>query len=579
MKAIFFRLVTALIVLVLACLAGFAGVSKEIELEYKQQYENRTVFLKQPIRGLEQTLHVRGNILVPDQSNLGSPLTFRVGEQVRVTKIDFKDSAIEFEVASTDLSRKAKYIFAFGQSLTHSFQGRPNFDSALDESFTQGLTYQDIDAAKEGYVRTQFSRQARQFTDTTGLAERDVMEAMLSENPIFNQLKTEHDQAQRRLATVEAQLKEETTTRGSLETEVREIRRQLTDEQNTNRTLRQERDQIAGRQATLQKELDQLKDANRKIQEQVESVAGNLNVQMNSNEQLGQQVSSLSETLEKLSKERNQLNTQVSSLSQELTGVRGERDRLTLDLDAAQRKVTSLQSNLSALTSNKDSLESKYVLVTQEKESLELAESLEESIVLRGRREPSDDGTQYVGDLFLLNQKVGNLVANVPDSPEIPVSATVTIDSPNTVQFSEEERHLYGALGDSVSVDLSWVSPSGNLEAVLVDGESLRSIAPREQAEWEWNLRGSPSGVEPMILKVQLINRDQHRIRVHEQDFEVGSAGLLTGLPQGFSLLSLGIGFVAGIVVLGVIASFRRGSKPGQRGGNSRRRYSASKEL
>ena len=161
-----FGVLCALLVSVAGRLDG--AVSREVEAEYRQRFENRAMFLKMPVHGNRQVIHLRAGLVVPDRAALAQPLTFRVGEQVRITQLNFRDSAIEFRIASIDLTQQATVAFEFGESLSYTFHQRPAFESALDGAFTEGLTFRDIDSAKEQFVRDQFQRVVGQISDSTG---------------------------------------------------------------------------------------------------------------------------------------------------------------------------------------------------------------------------------------------------------------------------------------------------------------------------------------------------------------------------------------------------------------------------
>jgi len=62
-----------------------AGVRREIENRYVQNYENKALFLKIPIRGRRQIVHVSDTRPTLDPGSAASPLLFKVGDQVRIT--------------------------------------------------------------------------------------------------------------------------------------------------------------------------------------------------------------------------------------------------------------------------------------------------------------------------------------------------------------------------------------------------------------------------------------------------------------------------------------------------------------
>ncbi|MFQ5930100.1 MAG: hypothetical protein ACE5MK_10390, partial [Acidobacteriota bacterium] len=133
-----------------------AGVRREVEDWYVQKYENKAMFLKVPIRGEQQMVYVRNTGPVLDRRTGGLSLLFKVGDQVRITKVDFKGGSIRFKIASVDLRRESEIIFEFPQQLREGFPQRASFDAALEATLTEGLSYTDIDSAKEKFIKTEF---------------------------------------------------------------------------------------------------------------------------------------------------------------------------------------------------------------------------------------------------------------------------------------------------------------------------------------------------------------------------------------------------------------------------------------
>jgi len=212
-------LVPSLLGLLLIASAANAGVSKEMEAYYTQTYLNKAMFLKVPIRGEQQTVLVLEEGTSLDQSNLGEPLRFKVGEQVRITGLDFKDSAIEFKVASIDTARKGTVIFRFRNPLRHSFASRESFDSALRNSFTEGLSYQEIDSAKEQFIKDQFDELVRQFAVTTGTSVDFVLDSVTQRNPKYRQTQGQLREMTGRVEGLEAELREERSRNAGLRKE------------------------------------------------------------------------------------------------------------------------------------------------------------------------------------------------------------------------------------------------------------------------------------------------------------------------------------------------------------------------
>ena len=63
-----------------------AGVGREIQNSYILNYENKAMFLKVPIRGTRQVIHVRVNGNRLDPASITDPLHFKVGDPIVAKK-------------------------------------------------------------------------------------------------------------------------------------------------------------------------------------------------------------------------------------------------------------------------------------------------------------------------------------------------------------------------------------------------------------------------------------------------------------------------------------------------------------
>ena len=533
-----------------------AGVSKEVENEYKQQFENKALFLKQPVRGERQTFHLRGQVIVPDTSNLGNTLTFRVGEQVRILEVDFKDSEVEFKVASIDLARRAAIDFDFGQSVSYTFPERPAFDRALAETFTEGLTYNDLDKAKADFVKDQYGRVVNQFADTTGTSTKFVEQTILSAIPEMAQLKKEAQDLRTKLAQTEQDLKEEQNRRQTAEGLAREAKTTLSTVHQNTADLQRRYDEVEAERDRLQGQITSLNGENRKFKEQLDAIARKLDVQMGSNSKLDQQVDKLTQNIDELSSDRTRLSGQVDELNAKVSELTQERAKLTRQLGDAQKKSAKLEGNLRAVTSNRESLEATYLRTKEDKEALERADRLGAGLSLRRPQGgQTEDGVERA-DIYLLSQLIGSLEVQPPKDPEGIARLVVRTASPNTVQFTDEERTLYEALGSGLKIQPTWRSWSGSLQPVLSSGEAVQVIAPREESDWQWSFRGSPSDNDRLVLDLRILDKDGQSVPLGDYQFQVRGAGwmsLLSGSPYIPGL----IGFLLGIALAGIAIALR----------------------
>ena len=548
----------------LVCLGSLAAkIGREIRDQYVAKYENRAIFLKVPVRGLRQVVHVDGTGARLDRSNLGEPVNFKVGEQVRITEVSFKDDSIRFKIASIDLGREGELTFMLPAPIQYAFPQQGLFDQALNDSLTEGLSYKELDSAKGEFIRSQFESLIREFSATSGTTPDFVRNAILEENP-------EYQVAKREAATAKSQLKTLRQQQQDGEREALEGRRRLARLTRELERAKSELDATRSQQKKAQtegeryqQELGNLRQKNKKYERQINKLAKSLDVRTASNTELDSRLKDLGGSIESLKRERKSVSEKAEKLTQQLKQGDERNKKLTQDLKQVRREKQKLSSDLRALTSNKDSLEARFLETQKKKEGLETAAALTAALRLEKSIQEREGETFEVGNLFLLSQRLGLLEVQVPDTAGKLSTVKFQMDSPDLVEFDDEERRLYKALGDPIRIETTWVSESEALKAVLVDGEAAhRSLKPREKVQWLWKIEGNPSGEERIVLTTHLTSSDGERVDLAPREFVVQPAGLLAPLRASFSLFSLLAGVVLGVAVLGLGMSLRGRSQP-----------------
>ena len=548
----------------LVCLGPLAAkIGREIRDQYVAKYENRAMFLKVPVRGLRQVVHVDGTGARLDRSNLGEPVNFKVGEQVRITQVSFKDDYIRFKIASIDLGREGELTFMLPAPIQYAFPQQGLFEQALSDSLTAGLSYKELDSAKGEFIRSQFESLIREFSVTSGTTPDFVRNAILEENP-------EYQAAKREAATAKSQLKTLRQQQQDGESAALEGRRRLVRLTRELERTKSELDATRGQQKKAQTEgeryrleLGNLRQKNKEYERQIDKLAKSLDVRTASNTALDSRLEDLGDSIESLKRERTSISEKAEKLTEQVKQGEARSKKLAQDLTQVRREKQKFSSDLRALTSNKDSLEARFLETQKKKEGLETAAALTAALRLEKSIQERDGETFEVGDLFLLSQKLGVLEVQVPDTPGKLSAVRFQMDSPDLVEFDEEERRLYRALGDPIRIETAWVSESEELKAVLVDGEAAhRSLKPREKVHWLWRIEGSLSREERIVLTTHLTSRDGERVDLAPREFVVQPAGLLAPLRASFSLFSLLAGVVLGAAVFGLALSLRGRSQP-----------------
>jgi predicted nucleic acid-binding Zn-ribbon protein len=545
----------------------FPRVGREIRDEYVQRFENKAVFLKIPVRGLQQVVHVLDSGAKLDRGNLNQPVSFKVGDQVRIIDVNFRDDKVRFRFSSVDTTREGSLEFRFPAPTQQAFPQRENFEKSLASSLTEGLSYKELESAKGEFIRGQVKTLVREFAATTNTPDDVVLRTIVEDSPQYQALERESSQIQQKNQVLDrdvsrlgrtsreqrARIADMTVELDRLRTQVRELER---DENLAART----RQSLEG----------QLKDAQVKMNE----LLGSLNLKAASNTELDNRMQSLSAGIESARRERENLTEELAQARADLNEREQANSTLTVDLKKVRDRNQRLSSELRSLTSNKDSIQSQFLQAKRQSDALEMASRLSAGLRLERSFQELEGRPLEIADLYLLSKRVGRFEIETPDHPGQICRIKFLMESPDRVEFQEEERVLFDSLGERFKIEPSWSFAGDRLRAVLMEGEAAREAKPREAVEWSWILEGEISEPERAQLRILFLNSDDQKISLDPHEFYLTPPGLMFYLIRSFSPVSLGAGVFLGLIFAGVAGLFRRRSpsKPSRRSKPSKRR-------
>ena len=555
------------VVAVAAFSFAYPRVGREIRDEYVQRFENKAVFLKIPVRGLQQVVHVLDSGAKLDRGNLNQPVSFKVGDQVRIIDVNFRDDKVRFRFSSVDTTREGSLEFRFPAPTQQAFPQRENFEKSLASSLTEGLSYKELESAKGEFIRGQVKTLVREFAATTNTPDDVVLRTIVEDSPQYQALERESSQIQQKNQVLDrdvsrlgrasreqrARIADMTVELDRLRTQVRELER---DENLAART----RQSLEG----------QLKDAQVKMNE----LLGSLNLKAASNSELDNRMQSLSTGIESARREREKLSEELAQARADLNEREQANSKLTGDLMKVRDRNQRLSSELRSLTSNKDSIQSQFLQAKRQSDALEMASRLSAGLRLERSFQEREGRPLEIADLYLLSKRIGRLEIETPEHPGQICRIKFLMESPDRVEFQEEERVLFDSLGETFKIEPSWSFTGDRLRAVLMEGEPAREAKPREAVEWAWILEGEISEPERAQLRVLFVNSDDQKISLDPHEFYLTPPGLMFYLIRSFSPVSLGAGVFLGLIFAGVAGLFRRRSpsKPSRRSKPSKRR-------
>ncbi len=531
-----------------------AGVRREIEDWYVQNYENKALFLKIPIRGQRQIVYVGNTPPTLDPGSANSPLLFKVGDQVRITDVRFRNDSVRFKIASLEVGGEGEIAFEFPRPLEEDFSQRGNFDVTLEATLTEGLSYTDIDSAKEEFIKNQFNQFVQQLARANNTSNDFVMTTLGEKIPTYRL-------ATSKLQEVEQILLEETAARQQIQSAVAHLRVELDQTKTQLSALQSEQDGLLKEIASAERQTAAFRKSAQDYEQQIESLVKNLNLKSSSATTLSAQVKVLNESIDTLQQEQMSRARELQDATTQLAQHQESNQKLSQELQKTQKEKDKVWDDLRLLTSNRKSLEARYLEVKRENEKFEDTSLLAKSLSFKRRIENREEGMFQLADLYLLNQLIATLEIQVPPHAGTVHPVRFEVKSPEIVRFSEEEREIYEVLGETLKIQTSWQTRSNDLKIVLLDKEPLQTVGPREKVEWPWMFQGDISQPEQVSLVTHLVSPEGAEIFLSSQDFTVSPGHMFARLRHSFSLISLVAGVVLALAVLGIVFTFRRNSQ------------------
>lgn len=531
------------------------GANRSIEDSYRQRYENRALFLRIIVRGTKQLMMIGpGGTLRPQRS--AEPLAFKVGDQVRILKVEFGRDEVKFKIASTDLARQAELVFAFPQPLGETFPQAADFDRALEKVFAQGLSYKEIEASKLEYLQSEFERMVSELAVASNSSRDFVLDAVAELVPRYrearqdlNNLGRKNRELASRIAELEIRLRRSESEKNAVELERARTRRAL---------------DLIRRELGIEVSDDDLSAEVAKLKQRLAELQRNLNLRIESSRDLARQIDELSRASQQLQREK-------SRLAEELTAAKAELEKAKKQIDDDLREITKLKGDneklnrdLKALAEKEGSLARRYLDLQREKDRADslLAAALALSVERLGESERDN----YVEREFLVKLKetaLGRLALRLPAELKAgeskSASAVFTAESIDYVALSDKEREILSSLGKSLKVEQQLLPAGEGVEVAPATAER-REVDERSNERWEWTVTNRGRGPAALRFKASLINQDGAAVPLYADKFEIEAPSLvekMTGLVQP---LSLALGGICGalLAALTILAWPRR---------------------
>jgi peptidoglycan hydrolase CwlO-like protein len=564
----FMRITAILTLLAVSGVGHFAlaGVSRVVQEKYRRSYEGKALFLRTPVFAERKYVDLSGGGFRFEPDPTGTA-RFKVGEQVRITAMDFGGEEIRFRISAIAGGSIAEVIFRFDTPLKEDFPNSDVFDRALQATFTEGLKYADIEDAKKGYIDDAFERYIRETMTLTSSSREAVMKSAAAHLPAYQDALREIDTLKGRNQDLSTQLSQSQAENRKMETDQKSQQAEIARLRGTNSALQEKIDSSASQLLRLGEEVRTARGTAQGYQRELSTLQQSLNIRVDTARDLGSQIGELSQAVRKIQRENASLATQNSSLSANVASLEAARNRLTKqveDLEASNRQKDDL---VASLTSKEDSLGRQYMQMKQAKENLENVVRAVGGLTTRIEEEKVQDGLETARiSIYLKDILLGSLAYALPErmSPneEKPAEAVFSTESIDYVRVSPDERQLLRSLGEKFRVQAQLSSSSPTMSVKPEGEKTLQEVGERERVSWRWKVANQGTANAPLTLAVALVNRNSDPIPLLRREQLVSSASVVRQVRESLQPIPLAVGALIGFVLFGIAGVFRRFRDP-----------------
>ncbi len=567
MQSRYFRWIPAITILaaVVAGQYGFAGVSRAIQDRYRRDYEQKAFFLKIPLYSERQIVLISGTSVRPELGQ--GTARVKVGEQVRVTAIDFGGEEIRFKLTPITSAGLFEIVYRFDAGLQDNFPNSATFDTALQMTFTEGLKYADIEEAKKSYVDDQFERIVREIATTTGTNREAVMKGIAPHLPAYQDAMRDIENLRGRAQELSSQLAQQQSENRKLEAELKSQQAEAARLRTANASLQEKIDNSASQLSRLGEDLRNARGVTQGYQKELANLQRTLNLKIDANRDIGSQISELALAMRRLQAANDTLEGQASSLRTNVEELQSANAKLSGELDDTKNANRKMRETIDTLTSKEDSLARQYIQLKNTKENLETVTRSIDSLSNRIAEEKSEGGYRSGKiNVFLKNVLLGSVDYRLPEylsaNEEKQAEGRFSSESIDYVQVSPEERALLRSFGDRLKLQLKLSSPVPTVVVAPGSKEQLQEVPERDQATWRWTVTNRGTQDARLQFEMWLVNRNSDEIPVLNREYLLVSSNTVRQIRNYLQPIPIALGALLGFVLFGIVGVFRRARTP-----------------
>ncbi len=557
-------------ILALTCLGpalGLAGVSRAIQERYRQAYENKAFFLKIPIVADKHYIFIGSGGARPSQAFVAGATRFKVGDQVRLVGMDFGGDEIKIKISAISGPGNAELIFKFDTNLLDNFPNSAAFDASLEDTFTEGLRYADLEESKRAYAEEQFERAVREIAATSGTTREAVLKHIAPRLPAYQDAARDLDNQRKRSQELSSQVSQAQSENRRLDGELRAQQSEVARLRTANTSLQERIDGMNSQLARVRDDLRNSQGETQGYQRELSNLQRSLKLRVDTNRDLGEQIAELGQAMQKLQRGNVELESQNSALKSGLEKQQAVNAKLSGEIDDLKASARKMKETIDTLTSKEDSLARQYIRLKQTKENLENIVLAVDALDIRQVEDRSERGERRgKAEVFLAEILIGSFNWRLPErlaaNEARNAEASFAAESIDYVKVTAPARAILQSLGERLKVQLKMVSRSADLQIEPEQASAIQEIGERDTAVWRWQVVNRGAGADARLaLDAGFLNKNSDLIPLFRQETAVQSSNIVRQVRGFLQPIPLAVGVLLGFLLFGVVGIFRRGKQ------------------
>lgn len=379
---------------------------------YVQRYQNKTLFLKVPLPAGTIKVFVSGS-RYRLTSEVEGPTIFGVGQQVRITDVDFGSREVRLKFTSLDLRQQAEIRYQFPAPLDERPPGE-EFNQVLAKFFTTGLSYTEIESAKREYIEDRYAGFVEAEARTADMPDQGVHEIVTRANPVGKALWRDLQSAGARVEELSGRLAALERDKNAVQTRLNAIQQEKTVLDSAGKDLRERIRLLQTTEAELKKQLARTEGEAQKLERAIRAACTEAGLQSAPATPAAELLDALAGAYMQLSAGNRAYQSRVQEMEAAIARLENTQAELTRNLAAAQAEKQTLARQLEVLATKDKDLAREMFQLQHDKNVIQSKLLSRQVLSFRVNREQQADRRTYRVDVRLKELPLGAVEITAP---------------------------------------------------------------------------------------------------------------------------------------------------------------------